>query len=53
MVRAGEASGALAVIFARLAEFERSRDDLRNFIVSAMIYISPVWDCPHSQCHSR
>jgi general secretion pathway protein F len=38
MVRAGEASGALAVIFARLAEFERSRDDLRNFIVSAMIY---------------
>jgi len=38
MVRAGEASGALAVIFGRLAEFERSRDDLRNFIVSAMIY---------------
>jgi len=38
MVRAGEASGALAVIFARLAEFERSRDDLRNFIISAMIY---------------
>jgi len=38
MVRAGEASGALAVIFARLAEFERSRDELRNFIVSAMIY---------------
>ncbi|MGO9228439.1 MAG: type II secretion system F family protein [Bryobacteraceae bacterium] len=38
MVRAGEASGALAIIFSRLAEFERSRDDLRNFIVSAMIY---------------
>ena len=38
MVRAGEASGALASIFERLAEFERSRDDLRNFIVSAMIY---------------
>ena len=38
MVRAGEASGALAVIFDRLAEFERSRDDLRNYIVSAMIY---------------
>jgi len=38
MVRAGEASGALAVIFERLAEFERTRDDLRNFIVSAMIY---------------
>jgi len=33
MVRAGEASGALAVIFERLAEFERTRDDLRNFIV--------------------
>src|ERR1700736_124564 len=38
MVRAGEASGALAAIFERLAEFERSRDDLRNFIVSSMIY---------------
>jgi type II secretory pathway component PulF len=38
MVRAGEASGALAAIFERLAEFERSRDDLRGFIVSSMIY---------------
>ena len=38
MVRAGEASGALAVIFERLAEFERSRDELRNFIISSMIY---------------
>ena len=38
MVRAGEASGSLAVIFERLAEFERSRDDLRNFIVASMIY---------------
>jgi type II secretory pathway component PulF len=38
MVRAGEASGALAVIFERLSEFERSRDDLRNYIVSSMIY---------------
>src|SRR5690348_8379017 len=38
MVRAGEASGALAVIFERLAEFERSRDDLRSYIVSSMIY---------------
>jgi len=38
MVRAGEASGALAVIFERLAEFERSRDDLRNYIVGSMIY---------------
>ena len=40
MVRAGEASGALAVVFERLAEFERSRDELRNYIVSAMIYPS-------------
>lgn len=38
MVRAGEASGALAVIFERLAEFERTRDDLRSYIVSSMIY---------------
>ena len=38
MVRAGEASGALATIFERLAEFERSRDDLRNYIISSMIY---------------
>jgi len=40
MVRAGEASGALAVVFERLAEFERSRNELRNYIVSAMIYPS-------------
>jgi general secretion pathway protein F len=38
MVRAGEASGSLAVIFERLADFERSRDDLRNYIVSSMVY---------------
>jgi general secretion pathway protein F len=38
MVRAGEASGALAIIFERLAEFERSRDELRNYIISSMIY---------------
>src|SRR5579885_3410642 len=38
MVRAGEASGSLAAIFERLAEFERSRDDLRNYIISSMIY---------------
>jgi len=38
MVRAGEASGALATVFERLADFERSRDDLRGYIVSAMIY---------------
>lgn len=38
MVRAGEASGALAIVFERLAEFERSRDELRNYIISSMIY---------------
>src|SRR5579872_6678356 len=38
MVRAGEASGALAPVFDRLAEFERSRDELRNYIISSMIY---------------
>lgn len=38
MVRAGEASGSLATVFERLAEFERTRDDLRNYIISSMIY---------------
>jgi general secretion pathway protein F len=38
MVRAGEASGTLASIFERLAEFERTRDDLRSYIVSSMVY---------------
>ncbi len=38
MVRAGVASGSLAQIFERLSEFERTRDDLRGYIVSALIY---------------
>jgi general secretion pathway protein F len=38
MVRAGEASGSLGQIFERLSEFERSRDELRSYIISAMIY---------------
>jgi general secretion pathway protein F len=38
MVRAGEASGSLGQIFERLSDFERSRDELRSYIVSAMIY---------------
>lgn len=38
MVRAGEASGSLAVIFERLAEFERTRDELRGYIISSMVY---------------
>ena len=38
MVRAGEASGSLASVFERLAEFEKSRDELRSYIISSMIY---------------
>ena len=38
MVRAGEASGALAAVFERLADFETTRDELRGYIISAMIY---------------
>jgi len=38
MVRAGEASGSLASVFDRLSEFERSRDELRSYIISSMIY---------------
>ena len=38
MVRAGEAGGSLAVVFERLAEFERTRDDLRGYILSSMAY---------------
>jgi general secretion pathway protein F len=38
IVRAGEASGSLGPIFERLSEFERTRDDLRSYVVSSMIY---------------
>ena len=38
MIRAGEAGGSLAVVFERLSEFERSRDELRSYIISSMIY---------------
>src|ERR1700691_2502412 len=38
MVRAGEASGNLGTIFERLSDFERSRDELRGYIISSMIY---------------
>jgi type II secretory pathway component PulF len=38
MVRAGEASGSLGTIFDRLSEFERTRDDLRGYIISSLIY---------------
>ncbi len=38
MVRAGEASGSLSAIFERLAEYEKTRDELRGYIVSSMVY---------------
>ena len=38
MVRAGEASGSLAPVFERLAEFEKTRDELRGYITSSMVY---------------
>jgi general secretion pathway protein F len=38
MVRAGEASGSLAQVFERLAEFERTRDELRNYISGSRVY---------------
>jgi general secretion pathway protein F len=38
IVRAGEASGALGAVFDRLAQFERTRDDLRSYLISSMIY---------------
>lgn len=38
MVRAGEASGSLDVVFERLSDFERTRDELRNYIIGSMIY---------------
>ena len=38
MVRAGEASGALGPVFERLAEFERTRDELRSYIIGSMVY---------------
>ncbi|MDX2179624.1 MAG: type II secretion system F family protein [Bryobacteraceae bacterium] len=38
MVRAGEAGGSLAVVFDRLAEYEKTRDDLRGYVVSSLVY---------------
>ncbi len=38
MVRAGEASGSLGVVFERLAEFEKTRDELRGYIISSLVY---------------
>ena len=38
MVRAGEASGALPVVMERLAAFERTRDEMRSELWSALAY---------------
>jgi general secretion pathway protein F len=38
MVRAGEASGSLGLVFERLSEFERTRDDLRGYIIGSLVY---------------
>jgi general secretion pathway protein F len=38
MIRAGEAGGVLDVILGRLVEFERSADELRSYLISALIY---------------
>jgi general secretion pathway protein F len=38
MIRAGEAGGVLDAILARLVEFERAADELRSYIVAALIY---------------
>src|SRR5437867_1590376 len=38
MIRAGEAGGVLDVILQRLVEFERSADELRSYLISALIY---------------
>lgn len=38
MVRAGEAGGSLAQVFERMADYQRSRDDLRGYIISSMVY---------------
>ena len=38
MIRAGEAGGVLEVILTRLVEFQASADELRSYLVSALIY---------------
>jgi general secretion pathway protein F len=38
MIRAGEAGGVLDVILGRLVEFERSADELRSYMIAALIY---------------
>jgi len=38
MIRAGEAGGVLETILERLVDFQRTADDLRGYLVSALIY---------------
>src|SRR5215467_5103532 len=38
MIRAGEAGGVMDVILLRLVEFERAADELRSYLISALIY---------------
>jgi len=38
MIRAGEAGGVLDVILGRLAEFERSADELRSYLAASLVY---------------
>lgn len=38
MVRAGEASGQLGTMFTRLSEFEKTREDLRGYVISSLVY---------------
>jgi type II secretory pathway component PulF len=38
MIRAGEAGGVLDKILNRLADFQRNADELRSYLVSALIY---------------
>jgi general secretion pathway protein F len=38
MIRAGEAGGVLEIILERLAEFERSADEMRSYLVSSLVY---------------
>jgi type II secretion system protein F len=38
MLRAGEAGGVLDAVLTRLVEFERSADELRSYLTSALVY---------------
>ena len=38
MIRAGEAGGVLDTILVRLAEFERSAEELRSYLISSLVY---------------